>query len=110
MALRLEQLIRQAAEVNQWQVQELAIQPDHVHLLVQTRPAESIASVVNRLKGGTSRVLRLEFPDLEEFLWGKSFWADGYFAETVGTVEESKVRAYIQDQRMAVDPDAVSIE
>jgi putative transposase len=110
IALRLEQLIRQAAEVNRWQVHEMAIQPDHVHLLLQTRPAESIASVVNRLKGGTSRVLRLEFPDLDEFLWGESFWADGYFAETVGTVEESKVRAYIQDQQTVVDYGAVPLE
>ena len=32
VALRLEELLRQAAQVNCWQVHELAIQPDHVHL------------------------------------------------------------------------------
>ena len=25
-------------------------------------------------------------PEIEEFLWGDSFWADGYFAESVGAV------------------------
>lgn len=30
------------------------------------------------LKGGTSRVLRREFPDLTEYLWGDNFWAEGY--------------------------------
>ena len=50
------------------------------------------------LKGGTARVLRLEFPELEEFLWGDSFWGDGYFAESVGQKEEAVLRAYIRNQ------------
>ena len=99
VAMRLDALIRQAAEVNRWQVHELAIQSDHIHLLVQIRPPESVARVVNCLKGGTSRVLRSEFPEMEEFLWGESFWADGYFAESVGQVEEPVVSRYIREQQ-----------
>ena len=97
VAARLEALLRQAA-VNRWQVHELAIQPDRVHLLLQIKPDASLASAVKRLKGGTSRVLRAEFPELEEFLWGESFWADGYFAESVGQVEEAIASAYIRNQ------------
>lgn len=99
VAVRLEELLRQAAEVNQWQIHDLAIQPDHVHLLLQFPPADSVSSVAHCLKGGTSRILRLEFPELEEFLWGESFWADGYFAESVGQVEEAVVSAYIRAQQ-----------
>jgi putative transposase len=55
--------------------------------------------VVKTLKGGTSRVLRSEYPELEEFLWGQSFWAEGYFAETVGQVKEAIVSQYIRRQR-----------
>ena len=99
VAARLEVLLHQAAEVNRWQIHELAIQPDHVHLLLQMHPRQSIASVVKRLKGGTSRVLRSEYPELEEFLWGDSFWADGYFAETVGQVQEAVVSEYIRRQQ-----------
>ena len=98
VAARLEALLRQAADVNRWQVHELAIQPDHVHLLLQIRPDVAVATAVKRLKGGTSRVLRAEFPELEEFLWGSSFWADGYFVESVGQVEEAVVSAYIRNQ------------
>ena len=76
----------------------MAIEPDHVHVLIQYHPRESIADVVQILKGGTSRVIRKEFPELEEFLWGDSFWADGYFAETVGKVNESIVERYIKAQ------------
>ena len=54
---------------------------------------------MQHLKGGTSRVIRQEFPDLREFLWGKHLWADGYFAETVGQIEEAALRRYIQEQQ-----------
>ena len=99
VAARLRDLLTQACEVNAWQMHELSIQPDHVHLLLQAPPADGLPGVVGRLKGGTSRIIRAEFPELVEFLWGQHFWAEGYFAETVGAVEETVVRRYIQQQR-----------
>jgi putative transposase len=67
--------------------------------VVELPPHISVAEVVKIFKGGTSRVLRKEYPELEEFLWGESFWADGYFAETVGKVDEEVVKRYIRQQR-----------
>jgi len=69
-----------------------------VHLLLQVPPTASVSQVMQSLKGGSARVLRAEFPDLEEFLWGESFWGDGYFAGAVGRTEEAVVRAYIRNQ------------
>ena len=99
VAVRVRQLLEQAAEVNRWQLHELNVQSDHVHLLLQIHPKDRVAEVVQRLKGGSSRLLRQEFPELEEFLWGKSFWCDGYFAESVGQTEEGVIRRYIRQQR-----------
>ena len=98
VASRLQALFEQACEVNEWVLHELSIQPDHVHLLIQIPPKVSVSKVVNLLKGGSSRLLRLEFPELEEFLWGDSFWCDGFFAESVGQTEEAVIRRYIQEQ------------
>jgi putative transposase len=84
--------------MNRWQIEELSVQKDHVHLLVQLPPKEAVAHAVQLMKGGTSKVIRDEYPELEEFLWGDSLWADGYFAESVGRVTESRIRAYIQNQ------------
>ena len=95
---RLDELFRQAAEVNEWKILQLNIQKDHVHLLIQTNPRESIAEVVHKFKGGSSFVIRKEFPDLEEFLWGDSFWCDGYFAESVGQTNEKVIKEYIKNQ------------
>ena len=99
IAVRLKSLLYEAAEINNWWIEELSIQLDHIHMLIQICPKESVSKVIQRLKGGTSRAIRLEFPELKEFLWGESFWADGYFAETVGIQDDAIIKKYIKEQR-----------
>ncbi len=84
--------------MNDWQIHQINIQKDHVHLLIQVNPRDSIAHVMHYLKGGSSRIIRKGFPELEEFLWGDSFWSDGYFAESVGKVSEATIKNYIKNQ------------
>ena len=98
LARRLYELLAECAEVNDWKVEELNVKTDHVHLLVQLPPKEAVAHAVQLMKGGTSRKIREEFPELDEFLWGNSLWAEGYFAESVGQVTEARIKAYIQNQ------------
>jgi putative transposase len=99
IAIRLKKLMYEACKMNGWWISEMSIQEDHVHIVVEIPPYISVAEAVRIFKGGTSRVLRKEFPEMEEFLWGESFWADGYFAETVGKVDEEVVKRYIRQQQ-----------
>jgi putative transposase len=99
--IRLRQIFYEACRINRWWIKEISIQADHVHMMIQINPIDSVAHTVQMLKGGSSRMLRKEFADLEEFLWGDSFWSDGYFAETVGSIEESVVKRYIRQQTKA---------
>ena len=98
IAERIRELIYQCAEMQKWKIEELNIQSDHIHVLVQLRQNISVSRAVQLFKGGSSKVIRKEFPELEEFLWGPSFWADGYFAETCGTLNEAALRDYIKNQ------------
>ena len=98
VAERLAALIQECADLQRWKIEELNIQEDHVHVLVRMRPEVSVSRMVQLFKGMTSKVIREEFPELKEFLWGKSFWADGYFAETSGQVNEKQIREYIINQ------------
>ena len=98
LAVRLKKLLKECAEVNKWEISELNIQLDHVHMIIQLRPNISVSKAVQLMKGGTSKVVREEFPELKEFLWGDSFWSDGYFAETVGKVDENMLREYVRNQ------------
>jgi REP element-mobilizing transposase RayT len=42
---------------------------EHVHLLIHYPPKHSVSSLVNSLKGVSSRLLRLERPDMEKRYW-----------------------------------------
>ena len=85
--------------MNDWGIEKLEILPDHVHLLAQLNPVDSVANVLQILKGASSKVIREEFPELEEFLWGDSLWADGYFVETVGRTTETAIKRYLDNQQ-----------
>ena len=100
IAKRIEELLKECADVNRWYIDSLNIQHDHVHMLVQLRPDMSVSKVVQIFKGKTSCIIRKEFPELKEFYWGKSdsFWCDGFFVETVGQLNEENIREYILNQ------------
>jgi putative transposase len=98
IAYRLKGLLYDACRINRWWIGKINIQSDHVHLLIQLQAHDTVAEAVRVLKGGTSKIIRKEFPELEEFLWGDNFWAEGYFAESVGEVQETVIRKYIDEQ------------
>ncbi len=98
LARRLYDLLKECSEVNDWPIDELNIQKDHVHILIQLPPRISVSEAVKTMKGGTSRIIAQEFPELEEFTWGKSLWAVGFFAESVGQVTEGRIKLYIKNQ------------
>ena len=79
--------------------------PDHVHLLIQINPRDSISNVMQIIKGGSSKVIREEYPELEEFLWGDSLWSEGFFVESIGKVAETAVRKYINQQNKQAERD-----
>ena len=96
---RVEDVLREIADINGWEIQELNVQLDHVHLMIQLPPSISVSKAVQFLKGVSSKTIREELPqEIKRMLWGKDFWAEGYFAETVGNVTEETIRNYIKNQ------------
>ena len=97
---RILDLFYECCEVNDWRIHKIEILSEHVHLLIHLNPSDSPSKAMHYLKGGTSYELRKEFSEeLKVFLWGDSFWSDGYFVETVGSHNESAVRAYLDSQQ-----------
>lgn len=94
---RCQQLLQEKCQSKGWQVIELAIQPDHIHLFVRVWPSNSAAEVVKELKGVTSFYLRQEFKPILSKL--PSLWTRSYFAATVGSVSAEGIKAYIEAQK-----------
>ena len=73
---------------------------DHVHLLINYPPKVSIAKLVNRLKGVSSRMLRKKnHPEIMRNLWGNMLWSPSYFAGSCGGAPLEIIKQYIQQQQ-----------
>ena len=94
---RLKALLRQKAEDLKLTIHVMEVMPDHVHLFVEGDPTIRVAEIVNGLKGFTSHELREEFPFLKSRL--PTLWSRSYYAGSVGSVSETVVRKYIEDQK-----------
>jgi putative transposase len=58
---------------------------DHVHLLINYPTKISISSLVNSLKGVSSRLIRKKkYPEIQKKLWGNQLWSPSYFAGSCG--------------------------
>lgn len=74
---------------------------DHVHLLVNYPPKIAISTLVNSLKGVSSRLIRKKgYPSIQKALWGKSLWSPSYFSGSCGGAPLEIVKQYIQQQRL----------
>ena len=97
VAEELAALLREKAAVLGAAVHALEVQPDHVHLFVESDPTVPVQFLVNQFKGYTSRVLRQRHASLRSRL--PSLWSRSYYAATVGHVSEETVRRYIEAQK-----------
>lgn len=92
---RMEAVCLSVAEKMGFQMLEFNGEADHVHLLVEYPPAISVSSLVNHLKGVSSRMLRKEFPLRPH---GEHLWSPSYFASSAGGATIETLRRYIEQQ------------
>ena len=72
---------------------------DHVHLLVEYPPKVALSTLVNSLKGVSSRRLRQQHPAIAARYYKGVLWSPSYFAASCGGAPLSIIRQYIEDQR-----------
>jgi len=92
---RLKEIIEGVVEENAWQIERLAIQPDHVHLFIQTNPYTLPTDIARLIKGRSSRDLRQEFEHLAKM---PSLWTRSTFYSTAGHVSQETINKYIEKQ------------
>lgn len=92
---RLEEIIRDVALENGWEIIAKEVMPDHVHLFVGADTRTRPEIVVKRFKGRSSRYLRNEFPELLKM---PTLWTRSYFLSTAGNVAGATIKKYIEHQ------------
>ena len=79
-------------------VDELNVQADHVHLIIEVPPKLSISNLMGILKGRTAIRVFKNFRYLKKKpYWGNYFWSPGYCVDTIGLNEEM-IRKYVKYQ------------
>ena len=97
---RAAELFREIADEYEYEIDEMEVAEDHVHIFLTFPPRTSISEAVKTLKSISARELFREYPSLRKRMWSGEMWEDGYFVRTVGDKLTSEIiRKYIGHHR-----------
>jgi len=71
---------------------------DYVHVLIEPLPHTTPSRLVNSLKGVSSRILRQEFPELEQDYWKGGLWSPCYYIASCRGAPLEIVQKFIENQ------------
>ena len=94
---RLQDIIRNTAGENNWEIIALETMPDHVHMFIKADPTVAPNNIIARIKGRSSSILRNEFPTLRSRL--PTLWTRSYFVSTDGHVSSEEIQRYVEEQK-----------
>jgi len=95
---RVKSIMAEISRNHEFEIDTMEVVEDHVHISLSFPHRYSIAKVVGVLKSISGSVIFEKYKGVKEYLWRCEFWEDGYFAETVGQIDEEIVRKYIKEQ------------
>ena len=98
IAIRLRELIREICKSMEVEIMKGHVSRDHVHIFVSVPPYISVSTLLQRVKGKTSRKLMSEYKRLSKQFYGRHLWARGYFAVSSGNVTDEVIAEYIAQQ------------
>lgn len=93
------EILHKIAAENEFVIQEINGNLDHIHLLIECSPQHYIPDMIKALKGVSARLLFKQYPELKKQLWGGHLWNPSYFVATVSENTEEQIRNYIHSQK-----------
>ena len=85
------------AEKYNFEIIEMEVMPDHVHLLISCNPHFGIMKCIARLKGDSTQSMHDFDPSLKHRL--PTIWTRSAFVSTVGSVSIETIKRYIENQK-----------
>lgn len=100
----LTEILKNIAKDNDFEITEINIDKDHVHMFVGLSPQHYIPNIMKALKGVSARLIFKKYKDvLKDKLWSKNLWNPSYFISTVSENSEKEIIKYIQSQGLKND-------
>jgi putative transposase len=94
----LEEILKKICEEKKMRIEELAIMPDHVHIVVHVRPSVSLGKATQLLKGRSSYEMFRKHPNLRNRYWNGHYWSPGKFYRSVGSIDLEQTKKYVREQ------------
>ncbi len=91
------QILRKLCNEKKVEIIEAQACPDHIHMLVSIPPYLSVAQFVGFLKSKSVLQIFDRHANLKYKYGRRTFWARGYYADTVGR-NEKVIKEYIKNQ------------
>jgi putative transposase len=94
---------RNISKVYDFEISEIEVDKNHVHILIKYQPKQSISKIIEQLKQISTYELYKSFgAKLQKIFWKKKiFWSSGYFISSIGEINEETVSKYIRNQGAA---------
>jgi len=92
----LELIFKAIVSSNDWNLIEMEIMQDHIHIFISAHPKHSPMEIVKKLKGISARLIFKKYPGFQKkHFWGKHLWSEGYYVGTAGIVTAESIQKYI---------------
>ncbi len=93
----LKQILINICLENKWEIIELEVMPEHVHIFVKVDTKSSVHRIISQLKGKSSFLLR------KKYIWLKSklpcLWTRNYYCDSIGNANLDTIKKYILNQK-----------
>ena len=90
-------ILRQLCEWKGITIIEAEVCSDHIHMLIEIPPKNSVANVMGFLKGKSSIMIYSKWGNMRYKYRNREFWCRGYYVDTVGK-NTKKIKEYIANQ------------
>jgi len=96
-------ILRMIASRNGINILELAVMPDHIHIVAQIPAEMSQSKAIQLLKGASSHELFRTVPAFRMRYPKGNLWSKGNFKDSVGRITTETAQKYVREQQLGLE-------
>lgn len=95
----LSDILYGIATEKEFEIQQIDIAEDYVHILISCKPQHYIPDMVKALKGGSAKKVQTRLPDLMQQLKDNHVWDSSYMVVAGNEAVTAEVETYVSNYK-----------